>query len=169
MVALQRILILGSPGTGKSTLARSLQKHLQLPLYHLDQAFFRANWVESPDQLNHFLQTTLPTSTWIIDGNYHHTLPARLQQADTVILLDFPTRLALFGVLKRYLTHRNRTRPDMAAGCEERLSFSFLWYVLSFKHEKLGSTKRMIKEHPHLTYYHFKSRGEVKKFLAQLC
>lgn len=164
---MQRILILGSPGTGKSTLAKKLSHTLQLPLYHLDQLFFEENWVINRDVYTRSLQTILKQDQWIIDGNYVGSLSERLICSDTVIYLDYPTSTALLGVTKRYFKYKHTTRPDMAPGCVEKLRLSFLFYVLTFKRKKKQKTFTTL-ETKHIPVYIFKSRKETNAFLNSL-
>lgn len=132
---MQRVLIIGSPGSGKSTLARNLARRTGLPLYHLDRMHWLPGWVErDKDEGKAELAGVLTQDRWIIDGNYGSLLPMRLERADTVIWLDYPTHLCLWRVLKRWWQYRGTNRPDMTEGCPENLNLDFLLYVLSFKH-----------------------------------
>ena len=99
---MKKVLVIGCPGSGKSTLSRALQKRTQLPLFYLD----RMNW--NPDRttverevFRKRLQAVLQQEEWIIDGNYASTMELRLQACDTVIFLDYPTQLCLDGVRER--------------------------------------------------------------------
>jgi len=131
---MQRILVIGSPGAGKSTLAHKLARHTGLPLYHLDKLFWLPGWVERDrDEGRAELAGVLAQQRWIIDGNYGSTLPVRLERADTVVWLDYPTHLCLARVFKRWWQYRGRARPDMTEGCPENLNLEFLHYVLVFR------------------------------------
>ncbi len=164
---MQRILILGSPGTGKSTLSRELSHVLGLPLYHLDQLFFEANWVINEPVFRQKLHDVLHEDQWIIDGNYTSTLSDRLTRADAVIYLDYPTPLALSGIITRYFRYRQTTRPDMAPGCTEQLKFSFLWYVLTFKRKKRKQTLAHLAA-VKIPVYFFYSRKDATAFIQTL-
>ena len=131
---MQRILVIGSPGAGKSTLAHALAGQTGLPLHHLDRMHWLPGWVERDrDEGRAELAEVLAEERWIIDGNYGSLLPMRLERADTAIWLDYPTRLCLWQVLKRWWQYRGRSRPDMTEGCPERLNLEFLIYVLAFR------------------------------------
>ncbi|MBC7491288.1 MAG: AAA family ATPase [Novosphingobium sp.] len=131
---MQRILIIGSPGAGKSTLSRALAERTGLPLHHLDRMHWLPGWVERDrDEGRAELAAVLERDRWIIDGNYGSSLPMRLERADTVIWLDFPTRVCLARALKRWWRYRGRSRPDMTEGCPERFNLKFLIYVLHFR------------------------------------
>jgi adenylate kinase family enzyme len=129
----KRVLIVGSPGAGKSTLAAALAKRTGLPLYHLDQLYWQPGWVE-PDrgEWRATLDGVLARSCWIIDGNYGGSLSARLKRADTVIDLNLPAWRCLARAIGRVRAHRGQVRPDMAPGCPERHSWEFLLYIARF-------------------------------------
>lgn len=166
---MQKIIIIGNPGSGKSTLASKLGKKLNLPVFHLDSFFFEANWVirnrvNFDDDVNKIVQK----DAWIIDGNYGRTMPLRIEKADTIILLDFPTYKSLFRVLKRRIQYHNKTRADMAAGCIEKLDYEFLHYVATFRKKKLPKIiKRLENMDKSKQVFIFKSDKEVEAFLKE--
>jgi adenylate kinase family enzyme len=83
---MKRILILRSGGAGKSTLARSLGKSLNIEVIHLDRFYWHPDWVETPKvQWKQVVRDLLTRETWIMDSNYSSTLDMRLEVADTVI------------------------------------------------------------------------------------
>lgn len=99
-----RILIVGSPGVGKTTFARQLKEKLKLPLYHLDDMYWQKNWQRPTyEQWTKRLDELLEGSKWIIDGNYFDTFEKRLSRSDHVIYLDFSTALCLYRASKRAL------------------------------------------------------------------
>ncbi len=130
---MERVVILGCCGAGKSTLARQLGIKLELPVIHLDTYFWQAGWVESDPQAWQAKQASLLTEKrWIVDGNYTATLDLRIATADTIIYLDFPRYLCLWRILKRYWQYKGTVRPDMSEGCPERLNWNFFVYVWQF-------------------------------------
>ncbi len=131
---MQRILIIGSPGAGKSTLSHELGKRIGLPLHHLDRLFWLPGWVERDrDEGRAELAGILARDRWIIDGNYGSTLPMRVARADTVIWLDYPTWLCLSRAVRRRWHYRGATRPDMTEGCPERFDLEFMLYIANFR------------------------------------
>jgi len=130
---MRRVLIIGPCGSGKSTLARELAPRLGLPLVHMDQLGWQPGWVETEkSELLARLDAAVAGGAWLIEGNYGSTLAPRLERADTVLYLDFPIRLCLWRLIRRIVTHRGRSRPDMPEGCPERFDLGFLWYVLNW-------------------------------------
>ncbi len=93
---MRRVLVLGSPGAGKSTFARALAALTGLPLIHLDAHYHLPGWQEpDPAEWDARLDGLIAGGTWIIDGNFGSSLDRRLARADTAILLDYPTLVCL--------------------------------------------------------------------------
>jgi adenylate kinase family enzyme len=133
---MKRVLIIGSPGAGKSYLSRQLTQSTDLPLYHLDQMYWKPGWVErTREELIERINAVLPEDSWIIEGMYRGTLDLRLQRADTVLFLDYNYMRCLWGVIRRTLGSLNKVRPDMAEGCPERFDIDFFKYIGRF-HKK---------------------------------
>lgn len=131
---MQRVLVIGSPGAGKSTLSHQLAARTGLPLHHLDKMFWLPHWIERDrDEGRAILASVLAQESWIIDGNYGSTMPMRLERADTVVWLDYPTHLCMARVFKRWWHYRGTARPDMTEDCPENLNLEFLHYVLMFR------------------------------------
>ena len=116
---MNRILIIGCAGSGKSTFAKKLHTLIDCELIHLDRIFWKPGWVRTPKNEWRKMQNELVTKeSWIIDGNYHNTMDIRLSRADTVIFFDFPRILCLWNALKRSFKGHifNAKRDDMADG-----------------------------------------------------
>lgn len=127
------MLIIGPCGSGKSTLARELAPRLELPLVHMDQLGWNPGWIETEKaELHARLANAVAKNEWLIEGNYGSTLTPRLERADTVIYLDFPIRLCLSRLIRRIISHRGQSRPDMPDNCPERFDLAFFWYVMNW-------------------------------------
>jgi adenylate kinase family enzyme len=128
-----RIAIIGPSGAGKSTLAVRLGEITGLPVFHLDAAYWKPNW--TPTETSEWpaiVSEMAAREQWIIDGNFHATMEVRLKSADLIIYLDFPRRVCLWRVLKRWLHYMGQTRPDMGPGCREQMDWEFLKWVWRF-------------------------------------
>jgi adenylate kinase family enzyme len=165
----RRVLVVGSGGSGKSYLARQLGPKLGLPVFHLDPLFWKPGWVETPEAEWRAIQAQLVRRPkWIIDGNHAPTLDLRLRAADTVILLDMPRRLCLWRVVKRSLQHRRRERLDRAAGCRERLNWSFLRWVWTFPKEGRPEVfDGMARHAPGVELIVLRHRRDIASFVAR--
>lgn len=147
---MQRVLVIGPCGAGKSTVAVELGRLLDLPVHHLDQLHWRAGWVESSrEELLRALEPIVAGERWLIDGNYGGTMGGRIERADTVVYLDYPIRLCLWRVAKRLWRYRGRARPDMAPGCPERFDLEFFLYVLTFRRGPRLRTEARLQGHEH--------------------
>lgn len=131
---MKRVLIIGSGGAGKSTLARRLGAATGIEVVHLDRLHWRPGWIAPPkDEWRKTVETAVAKESWIMDGNFGGTMELRLAACDTVIFLDFPRALCVYRVVKRRLTYRNTHRPDMGAGCNEKIDLDFLHWVWTFR------------------------------------
>lgn len=166
---MERILIIGCGGAGKSTLARQLGEKLDIPVVHLDKIFWKPGWVETtPAEFDEVLAKELEKPKWIMDGNFNRTMPQRMKRCDTVIYLDFSRFACLRGVGKRVLTSYGKVRPDMGEGCPERLDLDFLKWVWNFNKNKREGYYRLLNEAEGIKTIALKNRRQVKKFLKSL-
>ncbi|MBX7047005.1 MAG: hypothetical protein K1X86_14335 [Ignavibacteria bacterium] len=141
-----RIIIIGSGGAGKSTLARKLAEKLNLPLYHLDKIHWLPGWKAiSRDEFVRKQHEIFKEERWIIDGNYISTMAMRAEEADTIIFLDFNMFVCLKGVLKRYFSKEKR--QDVAEGCKENLHLQFLYWIVTFRFHTKPKIKSILEQY----------------------
>lgn len=166
---MERILIIGCGGAGKSTLARQLGEKLGLPVVHLDKLFWKPGWVEMPgDEFDELLRQEMAKEKWIMDGNFNRTLPERIKHCDTIIYLDFSRLACLMGVLKRIVTTYGTVRPDMGEGCPERIDLEFLKWVWNYNQNKREKNYRLLNEAEGVQTIVLKNRRMVRRFLKEL-
>lgn len=165
---MQRVAVVGSGGAGKTTFALACSAATGLPVIHLDEHYWRPGWIESdPEEWRHRQGVLLSGDRWIADGNYGSSLDLRLSLADTILWLDFPRRLCLFGALRRTLL--NFGRPMQAAGCPERFDREFLMWVWRFPHESRPKLVDGIERYGFGgNVVRFRSRREARMFLRNI-
>lgn len=133
---MERVLVVGPCGAGKSTLTFALAEQLALPLFHMDKLNWQPGWIESPrDVLAERIEAVVSGERWLLEGTYGGSLEQRLPRADTVIYLDYPVPLCLWRLLKRIRHWRGQARPDMTAGCEERFDLAFFLFVARWRRD----------------------------------
>jgi len=166
---MERVIIIGCGGAGKSTLARKLGEKTGLPVVHLDKLFWKPGWVESSkEEIDCIIRQEMDKPRWIMDGNYNRTMQMRVARCDTVIYLDFSRIACICGVLKRILTTYGTVRPDMGEGCPERFDFEFLQWVWNFNKNKRQRYYGMLNSLEDKQVYILKNRREVDKFLNNI-
>lgn len=130
---MQKVIVIGCPGAGKSTFSRRLRDITNLPLYYLDMLWHKPDRTNvTPEVFYRELNSILEKDAWIIDGNYNRTLELRLQNCDTVFLLDFPLEDCLAGALSRI----GNEREDMP-WAETELDAEFCQWILDFPQNQL--------------------------------
>lgn len=138
-------MVIGCCGSGKSTFSSKLAEQTALPLYHLDQYYWKPNWTETETkQWEKIVKELAEKPAWIIDGNYGGTMDIRLKEADTIIYLDRSTLVCLWRVIKRIIKFHGRVRPDMPEGCKERFDWDFLHYVTIYNISRRKSILKKI-------------------------
>ena len=167
---LKKILVIGCCGAGKSTFSKKLHSILNLEIIHLDQYYHKPNWKETEqDEWKKIVNNLVKKPSWIMDGNYSGTMDVRIESADTIIYLDYPTLKCFWRVIKRIIKYHGVVRSDIAKGCKEQFDLEFLHFVLTFnsKNRKRFIQKlNLIKEEKRILV--FKTDKQADKFLAQI-
>lgn len=167
---MERILIIGCGGAGKSTLARQLGEKLNLPVVHLDQIWWApGNWQHlEREEFDGLVLAEMEKPQWILDGNFNRTLPMRLEKCDAVIYLDISRVTCLLSWVKRVITNWGKARPDMAEGCAERFDPEFVSWIWNFNKNNRERYYRMLGEAENIETIVLKNRHMVKRFLNTL-
>ena len=157
---MKRIIVIGCPGSGKSTFSVKLCERTKLPLYHLDLMYWNADKTTvSKEVFRARLEEVLSGDEWIVDGNYSSTMQMRIQACDTVFFLDYPVGVCLAGVSER----RGVPRRDMP-WVETEEDGEFLEFVKSFEREQRPRILELLAQHADKNIIIFKSREEASAF-----
>ncbi|MBL8569606.1 MAG: DNA topology modulation protein [Phreatobacter sp.] len=166
---MQRVLVMGCSGSGKSTFAMALAHKLGLPFVSLDALFWKPGWVE-PDKTEFAAKMAEEAGkpSWVMDGNYKgHAGELRRERADAVFWFDLPRGVCLTGALKRVVRSYGRVRPEMAAGCPEQLDFGFLRWIWDYRAKRrAGDVAFLSGLRPDQRLVTFTARRQADLFLA---
>lgn len=159
-----RILILGCPGSGKSTFARALAARTGLPLVHLDNVWWRADGTHIPrEEFDRALDGLLRGEQWIMDGDYSRTYEVRVRAADTVIFLDYPEEVCMAGIRARV----GQPRPDMP-WTEQSLDPELVALVQNYRRDDRPVLLSLLQKYPEKRALIFTARQEAARWLSDL-
>ena len=162
----EKIIVIGSPGSGKSTFARKLRDKTHLPLYYLDMIFHNPDRTTvSREKFDQRLSEILETDEWIIDGNYLRTLPPRFEKCTEVFLFDLPVEQCLEGAASRI----GQVREDLP-WIENEFDPEFRQYILDFQKDQMPVINELMEQYGDLrriTVFH--SREEADNWLNTSC
>ena len=175
LAGIERINVVGTSGSGKSTFARQLADALGLPYVEMDRIFWKADWTETPDE--EFLpqvESITGADQWVLDGNYIRTTPIKWCRVQLVVWLDMPFLRTLYRVTSRCV-RRSVTRAEIwpGTGNRETLRKAFLsrdsviWWSLTTyrRHRREYAGMMAAGEYPHIWFVRLRSPAEVAVFL----
>lgn len=161
---MEKIIIIGSPGAGKSTFARALRDRTGLPLFYLDRLWHKADKTNvSREEFDAALDDILRRDRWIIDGNYIRTMERRLQACDTVFLLDLPAEACLEGARARV----GKAHEDLP-WIETEFDPEFRQWILDFPKDQLPVIYELLERYrAGRRVVIFRSREEADEWLSR--
>lgn len=162
---MQKIMIIGCSGAGKSVFARKLRDKTGLPLYYLDQIWHKPDKTNiTREEFDMRLSEIVQKERWIIDGNYQRTMELRLCACDTVILLDYPVEVCLSGAAARVGT----VHEDLP-WVEDVFDEEFRQWILDFRSEALPKIYELLSKYENeKKVLIFKSRAEADAYLEEV-
>ena len=164
---MKKIVIIGTCGSGKTTLGSQLAKKLNIPFTDLDELYWLPNWtIRPPEECGALIEEAVAPSEWIICGNqskYRHLI---WPKADTIIWLDLPLHILFWRLLKRGI-------QQMASGqtiCNgnKQNTYRLLW-ILQWVFRRYWLNKKryaaLMKSATHVEWFHLHSIVEIKNVL----
>jgi len=160
---MKKVIVIGCPGSGKSTFSKKLHKITHIPLFHLDMMYWNSDGskVEKSVFLSR-LSDALAKDKWIIDGNYSSTMELRLYACDTVIFLDYPQSVCLDGVRER----RGKPRSDIP-WTEKEEDSEFIEFIKSYNSQQKPIVLELLEKYRDKKVIIFKSRRQADEFLGR--
>ena len=161
---MQKVIVIGCPGSGKTTFAQRLSQKVDLPLYYLDAIWHKPDKTHIPrEEFDARMREILATDAWIIDGNYSRTIESRIAACDTVFLFDLPTEICLEGVVSRI----GKERCEMP-WTETELDPEFKEQIENFPTKELPITYALLEKYKEgKTVVIFCNRAQADAFLEE--
>lgn len=162
---MKKAIIIGCPGSGKTTFAEKLSKSTGIPLYYLDAIWHKPDKTHiQREEFDERISEIFKESEWIIDGNYKRTIEMRLKECDTVFLFDLPTEVCLQGVTERI----GKERYDLP-WLETELDPEFKKFIEEFPKDTLPYIYELIEKHKdEKQILIFRSRKEADEYINKL-
>ena len=158
---MKKVIVIGCPGSGKSTFSRALHRKTGLPLYHLDMMYWNADKTTVDKGIfRERLSAVIERDEWIIDGNYGSTMEMRLAACDTVVFLDYPLKVCLDGISAR----RGKPRSDMP-WIEIEEDAKFIEFIKSYNEQQKPKVLELLEKYSDKNIIIFKSREQAESFL----
>ena len=159
---MKKIIVIGCPGSGKSTFARALHNKTGNSLYHLDMMYWNAD--KTTMEKSVFLErlsAVLEKDGWIIDGNYGSTMELRMAACDTVIFLDYPLDVCLDGIKER----RGKPRSDMP-WIETEEDTGFIDFIKNYNEQQKPKVLELLEKYSDKNIIILESREQADAFLT---
>ena len=161
---MKRMIVIGCPGSGKSTFSRALHERAKIPLFHLDMMYWNADRTTvSKETFLERLSDVMKGEEWIIDGNYASTLELRISACDTVFFLDLPTKLCLEGVRQR----RGAPRADMP-WVETEEDGEFMEFIASYNQTQRPLVIQLLEKYSDKDIFIITDREQADGLLSRL-
>ena len=159
-----RVLVLGCPGSGKSTFARRLREITHLPLIYLDSVWWRADRTHiTREEFDSRLEELLSGDSWIMEGDYSRTYEKRIAACDTAIVLDPGMDACMRGIIDRI----GKARPDIP-WTEQTLDSELTEDVRSYRDRKLPVLTAILEKYPEKQTLIFRSREAADRWLEEM-
>jgi adenylate kinase family enzyme len=163
---LKKILVIGSPGSGKSTFSLKLGDILNIPVYHLDKIYWSEKWVRKSETMYLAdLNNVMKEDDFIIDGDYFNSLNKRLVKANLIIWLKINRARCILNILHRiFHCRKEKDRQDITLNCKEKINLTFLKEVWNYQ-KKSYIRLRMIKSKKYVHLITLNNYHEITLFL----
>ncbi len=166
---MKRIMIVGQPGAGKSTLARQLGQITGLPVHHIDLIHWLPGWIMRPDSERIAMANAVEAEdSWIFEGGLSVTWPNRLERADTLIVLDIPLWRRAWRVFRRTWRGYGQSRTDLPEDCPEKFDLEFWCYIWRTRRTARRKMLALIPQADDKQVWHVANSRDLTRLMRQV-
>jgi adenylate kinase family enzyme len=171
---MQRISVVGTTGSGKTSLARQISVCRKIPHVELDYLYWEPNWIQAPnDVMCERVSQAISGNSWVVDGNYSIVRDIVWQKADTVVWLDYSWPVVISRILWRTLS-RVVTQQQVCNGNRETWQTTFsrdsiiLWALKTYHQKRREYPQLFTKpEYAHLKIVHLRSPSHTQNWMQR--
>ena len=174
--ALDRVIVVGTSGAGKSTYAERLARRLGHAHTELDELHWDRNWQPKPAPVfRELVERFVAQPYWIADGNYGLVRDLVWPRATTVVWLNYGLSTILWRlfwrtvarmVMRRRLWHGNRESFRMSFLSRQSI---LVWAITTFRRRREQlSALRSSGVYPHLSWLEFRAPRDAEAYLGSL-
>lgn len=137
---MKKIVIIGCPASGKTTLANYLGNLLNIPIFYLDKIFWIQKGGIKQESFIKQQEEIMKREEWIIDGDFikSKSFHMRLDNADTIIFLKYSKIIIYLRLLKRYIKYFNKTRPDMGGDAKNYVNWHLVKFIWNYPNNEIS-------------------------------
>ncbi|MFV2145506.1 MULTISPECIES: P-loop NTPase family protein [Isoptericola] len=168
----RRVLVAGTSGAGKTTLAARLAEILDVPHTELDGLFHGPRWTPRPE-FRDDVRALVASDAWVTEWQYRAVRPLLLERAELLVWLDLPVQVRMDQVVRRTLGRRRR-RTVLWNGNVEPPLRTFLTdadHIVRWAWRTRRSLdhldERLAVQAPHLEVVRLRSRAEVERWVGR--
>ncbi len=171
---MRRIVVLGSTGSGKTTMAKQLSERLGIPHVELDGFRWDPNWTETSNEVFRArVAEAVKAEAWIMDGNYGFARDLTWPLADTAVWLDFSFPLVFLRltrrIIRRSVFREKLWNGNVETGWKHFLTKDslYLWLVKSHWRRRRQLVQYMAEpKYRHIDFIRLRSARKARKWLA---